>query len=109
MTKIFKLVNALALTISQETGKEVIAIRVFSNCLCIYFLKGSCRFCSKHSIYWGEPGNCYFTTSNFNALNASPKLKQQFGNLLTWTEEYINANYIQKMWLILEYNIKYLM
>lgn len=107
MKRIFKIANTLAKTIQEETGKEVIAIRVFTNCLCIYFAKGSCKFYSKKGLDWGSPNLCYFITTNFNKNKISNRLIEQYNNLINWTEEYINSSYIQRLWLNLEYSIKY--
>lgn len=107
MKRIFKIANALALKIQEETGKEVIAIRVFNNCLCLYFAKGSCRFYSKQGLDWGSNNLCYFITNNFNKNKLSIRLVEQYTNLINWTEEYINSNYIQRLWLNIEYSIKY--
>lgn len=107
MNRILKAANAKAILIEKETGKEVIAIRVFHNCLCIYFTKGSCRFFSKEKLDWGFTGAIYFVTNNFHKTKLSKRLVEQYNNVINWTSEYIEASYVQKLWLQLEYKIKY--
>lgn len=107
MNKMFKIVNAFALQVGEELNKEIVAIRVFNNCLVLYFTKGSCRFYSKKNIDWGNTGTCYFITNNFNRLTISKRLEEQYEFLINWTIEYINANYVERLWLAIEYNIKY--
>jgi hypothetical protein len=99
--------NAWASNMQDKINKEVIAIRVFHNCLCVYFKQGSCRFFSKEGLDWGITGSIYFITNNFNINNISTRLLEQYKSLIMWTAEYINANYVRRLWLQLEYKIKY--
>lgn len=108
MNRLFKRLNILVKQVKEETGKEVVAIRVFDNCLCLYFAKGSCRFYSKQGLNWGKVGAIYFPTDTFNRNSFSKRLVEQFNNLIGWTEEYISANPIQRLWLLTEYRIKYI-
>lgn len=106
--KIFDIANNFAKIVEEETHKEVVAIRVFTNCLCVYFTKGNgCRFYSKQTINWGKVGTCYFITNAFNKAQVPFKLTQEYTHLLNWTEEYTFSNYLEKVWLKLEYKIKY--
>lgn len=106
-SRVFRMANELSLGIEEESGKEVIAIRVFHNCLCMYFKKGSCKFYSKRGLDWGFTGAIYFITNKFSLVNIPQKLLEEYKNLIMWTSEYANANRIQKLWLQLEYKIKY--
>lgn len=107
MNRVFRMVNAKALNIEEEINKEVIAIRVFHNCLCIYFKKGSCKFFSKEGLDWGVTGAIYFVTNKFNISSMSKRLVEQYESLIKWTAEYVDASYIRRLWLQLEYKIKY--
>lgn len=107
MNRVFRMANQLSTTIEEETNREVIAIRVFHNCLCMYFKKGGCKFFSKQSKDWGVTGSVYFITNKFSLQNMTQRLLDQYTPLITWTSEYINANRVQRLWLQLEYKIKY--
>jgi hypothetical protein len=107
MNRLFRMVEAKAQLIKEATGKEVIAIRTFNNCLCVYFLTGGCRFFSKDKLDWGKNDKVYFITKEFNTLKVSKRLFEQYNCLITWTSHYIESGYPEKLWLQLEYNIKY--
>jgi hypothetical protein len=107
MNRIFRMAEAKADLIEEASGKEVIAIRTFNNCLCVYFLKGGCKFFSKDKLDWGKNDKVYFITKKFSIKKMSSRLIEQFNPLINWTSEYIESGYPEKLWLQLEYNIKY--
>lgn len=58
ITRISKLIK----TVKQELNRVVTRVRVFSNCLLLYFENGSPRFYSKKGEDWGSTGSDYFVT-----------------------------------------------
>ena len=99
--------NQLALQIKEELGKEIVGVRVMTNCLLLYFRGGVTRFYSKKNQDWGAVGSMYFVTEGFNRESLSNRLWEQFKSLIEWTEYWVHANVIERAFLILEYNIKY--
>lgn len=107
MKKILENLNKMSEDLLEKTGNRIVAVRIFSNCLCVYFDKGSCRFYSKKNFDWGKVGKIYFSTFNFERKDISKKLWEEFENLIKWYEEWKGASYIHRLHLLLEYNIKY--
>ena len=102
-----KKVNKLAIRLKKEFNKRVVAIRVFTNCLCLYFQNGGTRFYSKMNQAWGKVGNIYFVTYEFNKDSVPSKLANEFHELFNWAQQWSVANFASKLWLTLEYNLKY--
>ena len=99
--------NNISKEFLETSGRKVVAARVFTNCLCLYFDRGGCRFYSKKGFNWGNVGQIYFTTYKYDRASISKKLWSEFGNLIKWFEEYSNAPNYNKIGLLLEYTIKY--
>ena len=103
----FNKINDLAKRIKEELGQVVLAIRVYSNCLLLYFKSGAVRFYSKRNKDWGRVGKIFFVTVNFNPQNLSKKLREEFKELIEWTKRWVEASSLSKLILNLEYNIKF--
>lgn len=104
----FKKLNQLAQHLLETTGRKLVAAKVFANCLLLYFKAGSCRFYSKEGFNWGRVGSVLFTTVEFSRKAISKTLWSRHESLIKWYEEYIHAsNFVHKLGLVLEYNIKY--
>jgi len=104
--KILNKVNKFARQLKSKLNKKVVAVRVFTNCLCVYFDNGLTKFFSKMNQTWGNTGNIYFVTDNFQKENLPSKLIEEFYDLIQWTEYWVHGT-TNKLWLRLEYNIKF--
>jgi len=104
--KILDKIDKLAIKVEQEIGKKVKAVRVFTNCLCLYLENGATRFYSKMNQAWGKTGNVYFVTKNFSKDTLPKSLRREFKSLIEWTQYWVEGT-ASKLWLTLEYNIKY--
>ena len=101
-------INKLAKEIKKELNKNLVAVRVFSNCLLLYFDKGRVRFYSKKNKDWGNVGTVFFVTENFNVDKLSKTLRKRHTELIKWTTEYVESHCdIARLWLYLQYHIRY--
>lgn len=108
MRKTLNNINKLYSKVLNELGKQVVGVRVFANCLLLYFEKGSCRFYSKMGLDWGSIGSLYFVSNNLHTETITNKFYEEYEALINWYEEYTNTNNIfYKLWLMLVYNIKF--
>ena len=94
-----KQTNKLAEKLHKETGKVLIGVRVFDNCLLCYFSNNSGRFVSKDGEYWGETGLFYIPSVNYSRSNITLKIAEQFPSVVRWMDDYVNSNRITK-WLM---------
>lgn len=53
-------ISNLIKTVRRELNRVVTRVRVFTNCLLLYFENGSPRFYSKKGENWGDTGSDYF-------------------------------------------------
>ena len=107
MNKILRRLNKLAEDLLEKTGRKVVAARVFTNCLCLYFENGATKFFTKKGFDWGSVGRVYFTTVNYTRKAISAKLWKEHESLIKWYEEYQSATRVRRLWLLMEYNIRY--
>lgn len=107
MKKILNELNKLASDLLEKTGRKVVSAQVFTNCLCLYFEKGGCKFYSKKGFDWGSVGSMYFTTLDYSRKSISKKLWAEYESLIKWYEEWNSASHVRRLWLLLEYNIRY--
>ena len=91
--------NALAQQLKHETGKTLIGIRVFDNCLLCYFSNHSGRFVSKNGFNWGPVGSFYIPSINYSKETIPNKILDEFPNVIRWVEDYLQGNFITK-WLM---------
>lgn len=92
-------INKLAEDLYQQTGKVLIGVRVFDNCLLCYFQNNSCRFISKENKYWGEVGSFYLPTVTYSRANVTSRIQEQFPGVIKWMEDYLESNKITR-WLM---------
>jgi len=104
--RILRRVNEFAHKVRENLGKKVVAVRVFTNCLCVYFENGATRFFSKMNMSWGKVGSVYFVTDYFRRESLPSKLSKEFQGLIEWTQYWVDGT-ANKLWLTLEYNIKH--
>lgn len=107
MKRTIEKLNNIAETFYEKTGRKVIAAQVFTNCLCLYFNKNGCRFFTKKGFNWGSVGSVYFVTINYSRESISKKLWSKHESLIKWFEEWSDATYVRRLWLMVEYNIRY--
>lgn len=107
MKKILSELNKLAKKLLKLKGRKLVGARVFTNCLCLYFSTGGCLFYSKKGFNWGTVGSMYFTTLDYNRQDISIKLWDEHESLIKWYEEWDSASYARRLWLLMEYNIRY--
>lgn len=101
-----KQIKALVSRVKQELGKTVVTVRVFSNCLLLYFENGATRFYSKLGLNWGSIGKVYFVPETSKEV-FSQRLIEQYAPLIEWHEAYYSTNnWLYKLWLILVYNTR---
>lgn len=104
--RILNRVNEFARKVKEESNKTVVAVRVFTNCLCVYFDNGATKFYSKMQQAWGNVGNVYFVTQTFNRKFLPARLVEEFRSLVEWTQYWVDGK-SNRLWLTLEYNIKH--
>ena len=103
----FKKINKFAKQVGEELGRTITGIRVMANCLLLYFDKGSCRFYSKKGMQWGNIGTMYIVPCNFNRETITKRMWVQFEDLIKWTEQWIHASFTERLWLRIEYNMRF--
>lgn len=100
-------INALAKRLNKETGKTLIGVRVFDNCLLCYFDKNSCRFISKEGFNWGPIGSFYIPTTTYSKNKMTHRIQKQFPNVVKWVDKYVNSDLITRSIMFLSRDNNY--
>ena len=91
--------NELAKKLYKKTGKKLIGIRVFDNCLLCYFEGASGRYVSKEGKQWGSIGSFYIPSINYSRTSMTLRICEQFPGVIRWMDDYVQSNPLTR-WLM---------
>lgn len=100
-------VNKLAEDLNNKTGKVLIGVWVFDNCLLCYFEGHSSKFVSKEGQYWGPADRFYIPSINYSRNRMTLTICDRFPSVVRWMDDYVNSNPITKWFMKLNKKQRY--